>query len=237
MPEDVSPHWRGVSWCFGLEFSSLQDVRDTFLWFVNYAAHTHRSAIIREASSCNRWELTQTLTTGQCIERQTLEHTVLHGISSLNPSSKLRGLCGRGRKILRVRGGYDCKETVSFRHTGRMNSQRLWHHAPTSAGSRLTESQHWKGNVDTKFHPNQEAVCNWYLIGNRKLVSPMACHWMYPPQNSQALSPGVVNQHKNGLHVCFLAFVDFLFCLCVFFVCFIGFCLFLRKRKIMKLVT
>lgn len=116
MPEDVSPHWRRVSWCFGLEFSSLQDVRDTFLWFVNYAAHTHRSAIIREASSCNRWELTQTLTTGQCIERQTLEHTVLHGISSLNPSSKLRGLCGRGRKILRVRGGYDCKETVSFRH-------------------------------------------------------------------------------------------------------------------------
>lgn len=38
----------------------------------------------------------------------------------------------------------------------------------TCTGSNQTKSQHWEGEVDTKFHLNQETICNWW---NWKWVS------------------------------------------------------------------
>lgn len=39
-----------------------------------------------------------------------------------------------------------------------------------------TETQHWEGAVDMGLTPNEEVICNWYLLGGKKKIHQWRDH-------------------------------------------------------------
>lgn len=79
---------------------------------------------------------------------------------------------------------------------------------------------HWEGEVDTKSHPNQEAICNGYLLGREVSLPQESVIGFISHSTEQAPGPAIVSKHKMDSVVLFfllpvcLAFV-LLFCLVV----------------------
>lgn len=118
------------------------------------------------------------------------------------------------------------------------------HTGPTQVRARQnpsTEKERWTQNPS----PNQEAVCNWRLLGKGKSVAPMECLWVYPPHSRASLIfrscwPIQPDPICAFMHVCMHAHT-FLLCFVIFFVLLV-FYLFVcfeggrrRKRERMKL--
>jgi len=103
-----------------------------------------------------------------------------------------------------------------------MNRVSLW----ASVGIRPTQiqtrqkSQHQKGEVDAKSHPNQKDL-QWMPLGKvESVLFPMECHWIYQPYSRAGSTPSSNWPTQNGLHPCF-GLWTFCFVLEVFV---IGFC-------------
>lgn len=66
---------------------------------------------------------------------------------------------------------YELRETTSIHKITTTSSQTKW--------------QHWEGEVDTKYHSIQEALCNWYPLGEGKPVSSngLALHCIDQPHS------------------------------------------------------
>lgn len=73
-------------------------------WFPMTLAYgsTHRSVphsiLIKDASSCSKWGLTLRQQLNKCREWETLEHSILNGISSSNPPLKAQGSIWKKRQ-------------------------------------------------------------------------------------------------------------------------------------------
>lgn len=91
-------------------------------------------ALTREASRCNRRELTQRLTTGQCAESERLGGTQPYiGCHHESPPSRLRHLPvrellsrKRRQQVCESQKGWTSQENRHSRTDDHMSSQRLW---------------------------------------------------------------------------------------------------------------
>lgn len=103
---------------------------------------------------------------------------------------------------------------VPSRHKGteaHMTSQRRCSTHETCTGSSQMESQHWQEQYTGGPTPNQESICNWYLMARGKSVfSRGMCPWVYQPHSRVGLMSRSSDQNKT----------DYIF---VWLVCFGGF--------------
>lgn len=130
--------------------------------------------------------------------------------------SSVRDLCGRGRgNTVRARGGGDAKETASSREKRsdtQTNSQSLWQHSQNLHKFKPNKKSKRRGGDDEVLSPNQEVICNWYLLKKEKISS---CQ--YGATVSINHSPGQAMHRKswptqNRFHS-FVVCVLFLLCL------------------------
>lgn len=68
-------------------------------------------------------------------------------------------------------------------------------------------------------NPNQEAISNWYLLGGRKAVSPVVCHWVCQPHSRAGPMPRNRWPIQMELLIFFFrgGFLGF-FCCCCYFI-------------------
>lgn len=97
---------------------------------------------------------------------------------------RLRDLYGRrGRKSIRARGDWCLWGNSIFQTVAHMNSQRLREDEQDLNRLKPTRMPALRRGAFEKPHPNQEAVCNWYLVGEGKPVSLMECYHVYQPHS------------------------------------------------------
>ena len=118
------------------------------------------SATFREASSCDRWEQIQRLTTGQCIESEGL----FPQVSGSHMEEEVKGL-QEAEEI------DDSKETVSPRHsrTDTHRIQRPWVYGARQAQTRWGSGAR-KGKCTGATIINQVAISNQSRFALQKLV-------------------------------------------------------------------
>lgn len=62
----------------------------------------------------------------------------------------------------------------------------------TCTGSNQTKLQHWERGVDAKSPPNQEAICNQYLLGKGEYMSLGISTTLLLPKNCWPTQNGFV---------------------------------------------
>lgn len=115
-------------------------------------------------------------------------------------------------------------ETVSSRTKRLMYKLRdtmATHNRPAQVQAR--GSQGWKGELDTEYHPNQEATCNWYLSAKETQLSPTESHSSLSTTPQDRPTPRSSWPTQKTSVVTLWGFVSLCFCLIFlwFFVCFV----------------
>lgn len=106
----------------------------------------------------------------------------------------------------------------------------------TCTGSNQTQSQHWEGRQTQGPTPNQEAICDWHLLGKGKSVFSNGVYWVQHRYSRAGSVPRSVRQHRMNTMVLMRAFgfvfvlFYFLFFVLLFLLWFLFF-LFSRERK------
>lgn len=154
----------------------------TINWFLMTDCNTHDSGLssvhIWEAFSYSRWKLTQSPTTGQCAEWETLEPSVLHGCLHQTPHLGVQGVMWkRKREKCKTQRWWMTSRTQCPPDTAGVTHRKTHRdHGSTNkacTGSSQTGSQYWEGAVDTGPHPHQDAICNWHTLVKENQFSPV----------------------------------------------------------------
>ena len=108
----------------------------------------HHSALIREASSCSRWELTQRPTTQQCEGSE----SPTWGVFIKPLPSRLRDLCDRGERKLAIPRKQHLPDTAEQKPIFTETMATLTR--LTRVHTRRNSSA--EGEVESESYPNQE---------------------------------------------------------------------------------
>lgn len=114
----------------------------------------------------------------------------------------------------------DSKETEVIH----IRSQKMWQHAEVLHKFKPDKISAWTGEVDTKSHPYQKGIWNWYLcVGKRKITflqcNVTGCTIQTP---GKAPCPETVSQKSKNNKTMFVYLCTFCFGL-VFFYLFVFF--------------
>lgn len=147
-------------------------------WLLMTFCYTYRSvscsAIIREASSCSRWEQIQRSTTGLCSESERPWNTQSKWIVSIKffPSVFMELWKSRGKDCKSQWGWKTPRRQSLLDTTGLMHiwTHRVCERIPSMHKSKSDGLSALRRDKDPNPHPSPEAVSNWQLFKKENFV-------------------------------------------------------------------